>query len=59
MTTHSLGMARRFGDEILFLHEGRLTEATPADRFFTTPASVEAASFLQGELPWNAASPSS
>jgi tungstate transport system ATP-binding protein len=59
MTTHSLGMARRFGDEILFLHEGRLTEATPADRFFTTPASVEAASFLQGELPWNATSPSS
>jgi len=59
MTTHSLGLARRFGDEILFLHEGRLTEATSSDRFFTTPSSVEGASFLQGELPWNATSPAS
>ena len=52
MTTHNLGLARRFAHEIAFLHEGRLTELTPADRFFTEPASPEAARFLEGELPW-------
>jgi tungstate transport system ATP-binding protein len=59
MTTHNLGLARRFADEIVFLHQGRLTERTPADRFFTAPSSPEAARFLQGELPWNIASPPS
>jgi tungstate transport system ATP-binding protein len=57
MTTHVLGLARRTADEILFLHEGRLVESAPADRFFTAPASVEAARFLQGELPWNTVPP--
>ncbi|QJR13598.1 energy-coupling factor ABC transporter ATP-binding protein [Usitatibacter palustris] len=56
MTTHNLGLARRFADEIVFLHEGRLTEHTAADLFFTAPASPEAARFLQGELPWSIAS---
>jgi tungstate transport system ATP-binding protein len=51
MTTHHLGLARRFADEILFLHEGRLTEQTPADVFFSAPRSPEAAHFLEGELP--------
>jgi tungstate transport system ATP-binding protein len=54
-TTHHLGLARRVADEIIFLHEGRLTETTPSDRFFTAPDSPEAVSFLKGELPWNAA----
>src|SRR5690349_4530094 len=57
MTTHNLGLARRFADEIVFLHEGRVTERTPADRFFKEPASNEARWYLQGELPWNTASP--
>jgi tungstate transport system ATP-binding protein len=57
MTTHNLGLARRFADEIVFLHEGRVAERTPADRFFREPASNEARWFLQGELPWNTASP--
>jgi tungstate transport system ATP-binding protein len=59
MTTHNLGLARRFADEIVFLHEGRLTERTPSDRFFTKPSSSEAARFLRGELPWSTASPAS
>ena len=59
MTTHNLGLARRFADEIVFLHEGRITERTPAARFFTSPASPEAARFLKGELPWNNGSPGS
>jgi len=57
MTTHNLGLARRLADEIVFLHEGRLAERAPADRFFRAPASAEAARFLEGELPWNVATP--
>jgi tungstate transport system ATP-binding protein len=52
LVTHNLGQARRMGDEVLFLHQGRLLERTPADRFFKRPASAEAAQFLEGELPW-------
>ena len=59
ITTHNLGLARRLADEIVFLHEGRLAERAPADRFFRAPTSAEAARFLQGELPWNTAIPGS
>jgi tungstate transport system ATP-binding protein len=52
MTTHNLGQARRLGDEVLFIHQGRLVERAPVDRFFTQPASAEAAAFIKGELPW-------
>ncbi len=52
MSTHNLGQARRLGDEVLFLHQGRLVERAPVDRFFRQPASPEAAAFIKGELPW-------
>jgi tungstate transport system ATP-binding protein len=52
MVTHNLGQARRLGDEILFMHQGRIAERAPADRFFRQPESREAAQFLEGELPW-------
>jgi tungstate transport system ATP-binding protein len=51
MTTHSLGQARRLGDEILFLSNGRLVERAPVEDFFKQPQSSEAVSFLRGELP--------
>jgi tungstate transport system ATP-binding protein len=51
-TTHHLGFARRVASEIVFLHDGRVTEKTPADVFFSSPRSGEAAAFLRGELPW-------
>lgn len=51
MTTHNLGQARRLGDEILFISNGRLMEHTPIDRFFRQPASAEAAVFIKGEMP--------
>jgi tungstate transport system ATP-binding protein len=57
MTTHHLGLARRVADEILFLHEGRLTEQTPVETFFKAPRSAEAARYLKGELPWIKSSP--
>jgi len=53
MTTHNLGQAKRLGDEILFLSQGRLVERTPVELFFTKPASAEADAFIRGELPWN------
>jgi tungstate transport system ATP-binding protein len=52
MTTHNLGQARRLADEIVFIHAGRAAERTAGDRFFREPQSIEAARFLQGELPW-------
>jgi tungstate transport system ATP-binding protein len=51
MTTHNLGQARRLGDEILFLYQGRLVERAAVERFFREPASPEAASFLREEMP--------
>jgi tungstate transport system ATP-binding protein len=52
MSTHNLGQAKRLGDEILFLNQGRLVERASMDRFFTQPASAEAEAFIRGELPW-------
>ncbi|HJS37032.1 MAG TPA: ATP-binding cassette domain-containing protein [Burkholderiales bacterium] len=52
MSTHSLGQARRLGDEVIFLHQGRVAERAPIEKFFPQPASPEAAAFIKGELPW-------
>ena len=52
MATHNLGQARRLGDEVLFIHLGRLVERAAVDEFFSSPASPEAAAFIKGELPW-------
>ncbi|HEY2629087.1 MAG TPA: ATP-binding cassette domain-containing protein [Usitatibacter sp.] len=51
-TTHHLGFAGRVASEIVFLHEGRVTERTATGMFFKSPRSAEAAAFLRGELPW-------
>jgi tungstate transport system ATP-binding protein len=52
MSTHNLGQARRLGDEVMFIHQGRLAGQAPVDQFFRQPASAEAAAFVNGELPW-------
>jgi tungstate transport system ATP-binding protein len=52
MSTHSLGQARRLGDEVIFLHQGRVAERSPIGNFFPQPASPDAAAFVKGELPW-------
>jgi tungstate transport system ATP-binding protein len=52
MTTHNLGQARRLGDEILFMSEGRIVERASVDVFFREPASAEAKAFIKSELPW-------
>jgi len=52
MATHNLGQARRLGDEVLFMHQGRLVERASVEQFFSRPASAEASAFIKGELPW-------
>ena len=52
MATHNLGQARRLGDEVLYINEGRLVERASIESFFAQPAAAEAAAFLKGELPW-------
>jgi len=52
MTTHDLAQARRLADEVLFLHQGRLLEHGPADRFFAAPQTEAAAAFIAGRLTW-------
>lgn len=52
MATHNLGQARRLGDEVIYLHQGRVVERAPAEKFFAEPATPEATAFIKGELPW-------
>ena len=52
LTTHDLGQARRLGDEILFLHRGRLLERAETDKFFEAPENDLARAFVRGELLW-------
>lgn len=52
MATHNLGQARRLGDEVVYLHQGRVLERATIDRFFSAPATAEASAFIKGELPW-------
>jgi len=48
--THDIGQARRLADDVVFLHKGRLTEHSRADRFFDAPESAAAESYLAGEI---------
>ena len=50
MTTHDGAQAKRLADDVLFIHNGRLWEHTPARQFFTEPHSHAAHQFLTGEL---------
>lgn len=50
MATHDLGQARRLAGDVVFLVRGRLVEHAPAEAFFTSPASQEAAAFVRGDL---------
>ena len=52
MATHNLGQARRLGDEVIYLHAGRVVERAPVEEFFKRPSTPEAAAFIKGELPW-------
>ena len=50
MATHDLGQARRLAGEIAFMLRGTPHECIDAERFFTAPATPEAAAFIRGDL---------
>lgn len=50
MSTHDLVQARRMAARVLFMAEGQLVENAPAERFFRSPASAAARSFLKGHF---------
>ncbi|MGH6725916.1 MAG: energy-coupling factor ABC transporter ATP-binding protein [Pseudolabrys sp.] len=50
MSTHDLGQAKRLAGDVLLLHRGRLIESGPASEFFANPRTLEARTFIAGEL---------
>ena len=50
MTTHHRGVAKRLAKDIVFLHQGRVAEHTPAEQLFAEPASAAGRSYLKGDL---------
>jgi tungstate transport system ATP-binding protein len=50
MSTHDLGEARRLAGEVVLLHRGRVIESAAVSAFFATPQSLEARTFLAGDL---------
>lgn len=50
LVTHDIGQARRLGQEIVFVHRGRLVESGAAEAFFSAPQSVAARAYLEGEI---------
>ncbi|HER27278.1 MAG TPA: ATP-binding cassette domain-containing protein [Rhodospirillales bacterium] len=52
MTTHDLGQAKRIGDDVIFMHRGRLLEFSTAEKFFEAPENELARAFIAGDLLW-------
>ena len=50
MVTHDAGQARRLSSEVVFMHQGRITEQTVSKAFFERPRSEPARRFLSGAL---------
>lgn len=46
LVTHSLAQAKRLADEVLFMHQGRVIEQTPAEQFFDRPKTQEAQDYV-------------
>lgn len=49
--THDVRQAKRMGDDILFISNGRIMIHKDADEFFLNPDSQEAQSYLDGRVP--------
>ena len=52
MVSHDLGQVRRVAVDVMFLHNGRLIEHSPAEDFFKRPETSLSAAFINGELLW-------
>jgi polar amino acid transport system ATP-binding protein len=47
MVTHEMRFAREVGDQLVFMHEGRIHESGPPAALFSNPATPELASFVR------------
>lgn len=52
MSTHDLGLVKRLGGEVIFLHQGRILERTLSKTFFECPTTPEGRAFIANELSW-------
>jgi len=50
LVTHDVAQAKRLADDITFLHDGRIVEQAPANRFFENPGSAASRAYLEGRL---------
>jgi tungstate transport system ATP-binding protein len=50
MATHNLSQARRMGDEIIHIHQGKVVEVANPTDFFENPKSEITRKFINGEL---------
>jgi tungstate transport system ATP-binding protein len=50
MVTHDVGQARRMGEDLIFLHGGRVVETGAASRVLDAPRSEAARAWLDGRL---------
>ena len=50
LVTHNIHQARRIADDIAFFDSGRLVERSTAASFFENPQSVQARTYLSGEI---------
>jgi ABC-type polar amino acid transport system ATPase subunit len=50
VATHQLGFARRVGQQVIFMDEGKITEQVRTTDFFSHPETAAARGFLHSEL---------
>jgi len=50
LATHDLGQARRLAGDVVFLVRGGVNERAPAEQFFSSPKTPQAAAFVRGDL---------
>ncbi len=51
VVTHEMGFARKAGDSIVFMSDGKIVEEAPPNEFFDNPQSERAREFLSRILP--------
>ncbi len=50
LVTQSAAQAERLAEDVVFIHDGRVTEHLPAAEFFAGPNSAPARAFIEGRL---------
>ncbi|MEO1549708.1 MAG: ATP-binding cassette domain-containing protein [Pseudomonadota bacterium] len=50
LSSHDIGQAKRLSTDIVFLHEGQVAEQAEAQRFFASPQTEAACTYLEGRL---------